>query len=291
MNILKSEIDPSVNFIEQQLIGFTESRYVRKKVEYFICYLSSQTGCNQGCRFCHLTATKQFKNTDCVMEDYLNQVENVFGYYSKEIPAETCHYNFMARGEVLDNKWFCLNAPYLFEKLGRFAFKYNVYPKFNLSTIIPKKFLDEYSCLTDVFDLFCPTIYYSLYSTNSYFRNKWMPKAGEIGRSLNLLKKYQVKSKKILKIHHCFIEGENDSIKDLEEMVRCLDFYGLMYEFNLVRYNPYNKEQGREASENVIMRNLYWLKENVKGKVQEIPRVGPDVYASCGMFMEKSKCI
>ena len=57
--ILKSNLDQSVNFVENQLVGFLESRYVRKVDEYFICYLSSQTGCNRGCKFCHLTASGQ----------------------------------------------------------------------------------------------------------------------------------------------------------------------------------------------------------------------------------------
>lgn len=64
MSVLKSEIDRSVNFVEQKLEGFIESRFVRKKPEYFICYLSSQLGCSKGCKFCHLTASKQFAVKD-----------------------------------------------------------------------------------------------------------------------------------------------------------------------------------------------------------------------------------
>jgi len=50
MRILHSQIDASVNFVEQQLTGFIESRYVRREERYMIAYLSSQTGCNRGCR-------------------------------------------------------------------------------------------------------------------------------------------------------------------------------------------------------------------------------------------------
>ena len=65
---LKSIIDPSINIIEQQLVGFIESRYVRKIEDYFIAYLSSQTGCNRGCKFCHLTAMNQTQFDDCNVE-------------------------------------------------------------------------------------------------------------------------------------------------------------------------------------------------------------------------------
>src|SRR5277367_3139943 len=97
--ILKSEIDRSVNFVEDQLVGFLESRYVRKCDNYFICYLSSQTGCNRGCKFCHLTATNQMAFKDSDFQDFLSQAMQVFRHYRKENkPAKYMHYNFMARG-------------------------------------------------------------------------------------------------------------------------------------------------------------------------------------------------
>ena len=33
LQVLNSQIDPSVNFIEEQLVGFLESRFVRKDDE------------------------------------------------------------------------------------------------------------------------------------------------------------------------------------------------------------------------------------------------------------------
>jgi hypothetical protein len=40
LKVLNSQIDRSVNFVEEQLVGFLESRFVRKCDEYFIAYLS-----------------------------------------------------------------------------------------------------------------------------------------------------------------------------------------------------------------------------------------------------------
>jgi 23S rRNA (adenine2503-C2)-methyltransferase len=281
--VLKSQIDQSVNFVEQQLVGFLESRYVRKVEDYFICYLSSQTGCNRGCKFCHLTASNQTAFKDSDYQDYLNQAMQVFRHYRGEIPAKYMHYNFMARGEALANKNLLDNADEILLSLAQLAIKENLNPKFNMSSIIPKTLNKS---LTDIFKVIHPTMYYSIYSVDPQFRKKWLPSAMDYGQSLDLLKEYQQVSKKIIKIHFAFIKGENDSIENLEAMVHELDKRKLLCEFNLVRYNPFSPDQGEESSEEVLNRNLVYLSENFKGKVQMIPRVGFDVKASCGMFVK-----
>lgn len=104
LQVLKSKLDPSINFVEQQLVGFLESRYVRKCPEYFVAYLSSQTGCNRGCTFCHLTTTGQTSFTDSTVSDFVGQATRVFEHYRGQQPARYMHYSFMARGEPLANK-------------------------------------------------------------------------------------------------------------------------------------------------------------------------------------------
>ena len=171
MTVLTSEMDCSVNFVEDQLVGFLESRYVRKVDDYFICYLSSQTGCNRGCKFCHLTATNQMAFTDSDYADFVTQAVTVFRHYKQEMetkPAKYVHFNFMARGEILANKFFLRNhnADNVFQALGNIAVSHNVNPKFNVSTIMPVTLKQS---LTDIFTIITPTIYYSLYSMNPDF--------------------------------------------------------------------------------------------------------------------------
>lgn len=282
LQVLNSTIDRSVNLIEEQLVGFIEARYVRKCDDYFIAYLSSQTGCNRGCTFCHLTATGQTSFTDVSHNDFMAQAIQIFKHYrSQKSPARYMHYNWMARGEPLANKILLESGDELLIKLGQIAKGEGLPAKFNISTIMPATLKQS---LVKTFNYVNPTIYYSLYSTNRAWREKWMPVAMEVDEALSMLAEYQAFSKKIVKIHYAFIAGENDSVEDINSVCDAVDRAGLHCEFNLVRYNPASADQGIESSEEVIERNMGILAERMSGKVQVIPKVGKDVFASCGTF-------
>lgn len=285
LKVFNSQIDHSVNFVEEQLEGFIESRFVRKCDDYFIAYLSSQTGCNRGCTFCHLTATGQTSFIDSSHNDYVAQAIRVFKHYRKQKnPAKYMHYNFMARGEPLANKILLDSGDELLLKLGQVAKEEGLPAKFNISTIMP---LTLKKSLTEIFNYINPTFYYSIYSTNEDWRTKWMPAAMDVGEALSLLKEYQDFSKKIVKIHYAFIAGENDSEEDVHKVCDVLNKRNLICEFNLVRYNPASPDQGSESSEEIINRNISIIQDRFgfQSKVQIIPRVGFDVKASCGMFV------
>ena len=286
LQVLNSQIDRSVNFVEEQLVGFLESRFVRKCDDYFIAYLSSQTGCNRGCTFCHLTATGQTSFVDSSHNDFMAQAIQVFKHYRKQNkPAKYMHYNFMARGEPLANKILLDSGDELMSKLGQVSKEEGLPAKFNVSTIMPVTLKKS---LTEVFNYITPTIYYSLYSTNPEWRKEWMPAAMNVGDALKMLKEYQDFSKKIVKIHFPFIAGKNDSIEEVTCICDEIETVGLISEFNLVRYNPASIDQGIESSDDIIERNIDLIRNRFKftTKVQMIPRVGFDVKASCGMFVE-----
>lgn len=278
MEKLLSEIDRSVNFVETELVGFIESRYVRRQNNYFIAYLSTQTGCNRGCKFCHLTATNQMQFKDCSVSSILSQARTIFDHYDNDQSeaATYMHFNFMARGEPLANKSIESRWDHLLYSLGEYATNRMLVPKFNVSTIMP---ITMKSNLVDMFRIVTPTIYYSLYSTDQDWRNKWMPAALPVEDAIKQLKDYQKSSKKIIKIHGAFIKGENDSNYDIDSMIRAVS--NLQTEFNIVRYNPYSSEQGTESLRIDEIANI--LSKHMPTKI--IPRVGFDVKASCGMFI------
>lgn len=277
MKILKSKLDHSTNYIEQQLVGFIESRYVRRYDEYFTMYLSSQTGCNRSCKFCHLTATDQTQFTDCTVADYMSQARTILNHYiSDNRPAKTVHIAFMARGEPLANKHVLHRGTDLLTQLGNLSLDYDLRPKFNISTIMPVTLKDR---LVDVFPLVTPTIYYSMYSANDSWRKKWLPTAMPVAEAIDQLKEYQQITKKITKVHGAFIAGENDSKHDVDELIAALE--DLHVEFNIVRYNPLTPDQGAESER--LEEILFRLQQFMPTKI--INRVGADIYASCGQFL------
>lgn len=286
--VKKSELDNSVNFIKKNEVGMIEARYVRREERYFIVYLSSQTGCNRGCKFCHLTATGQTAYTDLSIGEILDQAVAVMEYMEKEISTQgtrEVNFNFMARGEPLSNQNILMRGNELLEKLHALARGYGLVPKFNISTIMPRNLAGK--SLAEIFHGFTPTIYYSLYSIDCEFRKKWMPGALHPHKALSMLKEYQDTSSKVVRLHGTFIQDENDSERSVREMMNLVRDYGILFSFNLVRYNPYSVVQGQESSPEVLERNLEIIREFTIGNVKEVSRVGFDVKASCGMFYSK----
>lgn len=290
LQVLKSATDESVNLVQPKGDGFFESRYVRRADDYLVCYLSSHSGCNRGCRMCHLTATRQTMFEHATAEDYYNQAKLVLDHYAAVTAtgrprADSVNFAWMSRGEPLANEHLIDDPDRVFSLLYKLACRHSLYAKFNISTIMPRT-LDRASRLVDIFTFVTPTIYYSLYSVDSTFRAKWLPAAMPVEEALADLKRYQDFSKKILKIHFALIEGENDKAGQIIDCIEAIQRHQLVVEVNLVRYNPLGPDAGKEASEGAY-RQAEALFKSAFGlaHVQTVQRVGFDVKASCGMFV------
>lgn len=283
--VLPSSLDASVNWVtEGDFPGKIEARYVRRCRNYFICYLSSQTGCDKACRMCHLTQTGQTRMVDVDLDDYFRQAADVLAHYDTQEPAEIVHFNFMARGEVFANPNVREHGDELIDGLAEMAVARNLVPRFKFSTIMPEELCEIE--LAKLFPRHNPDIYYSLYSVNPAFRRRWLPKALPAELALAKLARYQDVTRKIPVIHFAFIEGENDSAEDVEAICEAINAAGLRVDINVVAYNPFSPQQGREPAANVIERNARIFGALLPGaEVKLVNRVGFDVKASCGMFV------
>lgn len=285
--ILKSKEDRSVNFV---LPSGAEARYVRRSDDYFIAYLSSHNGCSQACRMCHLTQTKQTAFEPEKLGDLLNQARQVFDYYkrqvwlNKEVPARLAHINFMARGEpllspILQNKANWTGLACGLDEIAHAAQVDDM--RVNISTIMPEgiNYLPSGS--------FTPRIYYSLYSLNKDFRRRWLPNAMHPTEALEMLCEWQGRTKGEVVLHWALIEGENDSLDEAHDIGTYIKFLKLKTRFNLVRYNPFSHAQGRESSMERINSYFEAITQYMRVDGSKIVgRVGFDVSASCGMFID-----
>lgn len=277
--------DASVNWDRPVDVGRLEARYVRRRSDYFVVYLSSQTGCAQGCRMCHLTATGQTRFRDATVGEMVEQARIVLDHYRREAhPARTVHFNFMARGEPLSSRVLLADADLLLGELSGLAVALGLRPRHLISTICPRELGDR--LLEDVFVTHHPDLHYSIYSMSDRFRRRWLPKALPAEEALDRLMSWQQSTHKIVTLHHAYIAGENDAEGDVHAVCDALEERGLMVHVNVVRYNPHDPARhGIEPPENVVERNAAIYRSRLpNARVSVIARVGFDVAASCGMF-------
>ena len=292
--------DGSINYImskKTNVNNIIECRYVRRNEDYISAYLSSHTGCIMGCKFCWLTQSKQntFKHTN--IDDYAYQLETILSNTLDPIENRKnirININFMARGEVMANKYVLKDYKKLYDTLNNIALKYNYKSiKMNLSTIFPYT-IKNYN-LEDIFESRPVNIYYSLYSVNQKFRKEFIPNAIDVKMSLDKLKQFQIhhNNENTIVFHWALIKGENDNIHDVEEMANIIKSYNFINtKFNLVRLNPFikdNKPIMLESEYSKLIKIFNIMNDCVTNKVPTqqsriINRIGPDVYASCGMF-------
>lgn len=281
-----SSLDASVNFIAKTVDGGSfEARYVQRDPSYFIAYLSSQSGCNQACRFCHLTQMRETMMQQASIEDYHAQFEKVLAHYdAQEQPVARFNVNLMARGEPLLNPNFTGRFDEFCTPIARAAEVRGIDYRVNISSIFPKE-----AAAVDLVESFSGhpvTIFWSLYSLDTRFRKRWLPKACDPKQTLERLLRWQAATGHEVVIHHALIKGENDRLCDHLAIRDFIAGSGLKARLNLVRYNSHNSRTGDEASDRSYEEALRIIGKAlpVAGS-RVVPRVGKDVAASCGMFI------
>lgn len=294
IKILRSIQDRSVNFVHP---SGQESRFVQRSDDYFIAYLSSHNGCTLACRFCHLTQTGQTDMEPSTLEEMGHQLEVVLDHYHERVQsgapmASRININWMARGEPLLNP---LLRSHTWPKTTEYLWGLipnHLRVNFNISTIMPNGFSYLEDLPVPIPKAGKTRLYYSLYSMNSSFRKRWLPRARNPWLALETLAEWQrVHGDDVeLILHWALIKDQNDSEEDVATIAHAVKEAGVKARFNVVRYNPFSQDQGEEADAETIEARFELLKTVAKVPGSRIvPRVGPDVSASCGMFVNLGK--
>ena len=128
-------------------------------------------------------------------------------------------------------------------------------------------------------------LFYSLHSGNQETRDKIIPNAMPLARAIPLLKEYSLYNSRNVIFHHMFMEGQNDSEKEVDDLLRLIDDNELHnYEFRILRYNHcQNSPFGESDTFNNIIDRIADRIQHIKVQIS----TGNEVRAACGQFIVK----
>ena len=233
-----------------------------------IC-VSSQVGCNMGCKFCESGRLKKIRN----LEAY-EIVEQIL-YIEEDIKERISHVVVMGIGEPFDN----------YDNVMRFIKIINT-PKgidigarhITISTcgLIPgiEKFMLENSQVN---------LAISLHASNDEIRKKIMPiaKAYKLEDLIKTIKKYIQKTNRRVTFEYIMLENINDTTENAEELANLLK--GINCYVNLIPYNETENIGYKRTKNKQIMKFYDILKKN-KINVTIRKEFGSKVDAACGQL-------
>lgn len=240
-----------------------------------IC-ISSQVGCNMGCKFCESGRRKKVRNL--TTSEMVLQVLGV----EEELKEKITHVVIMGIGEPFDN----------YDNVIRFVKIINS-PKglqigsrhITISTcgIIPK--IEEFMDFKYQVNLAI-----SLHAPNNCLRNKLMPinKVYPIEDLIKILKKYIEKTNRRLTFEYILLDGINDTKEcalELSALIKGMNAY-----VNLIPYNNTDNLGFNRSKTIQIMRFYDILKKN-KINVTIRREFGTKISAACGQLRSKEESI
>ena len=238
---------------------------------FSVC-VTSQVGCNMGCKFCASGLLKKKRNlTTGEMVQQIMMAEQLFN-------NRISHVVVMGIGEPFDN----------YENLMDFLKNINDHRALEIGArhitvstcgIVPKikQYADEQLQIN---------LAISLHAPNNEIRNKIMPinKAYPINEVVESIKYYMTRTNRRVTIEYILIKGLNDKKEHAEELVDLLK--GLNVYVNLIPYNVVF-EQPYERSERETMDIFFQTLINNKINATLRKEQGHDINEACGQLRSK----
>ena len=236
--------------------------------------VSSQVGCNMGCKFCESGRRKKVRN----LETYEMVLQILM--IEEDIKKRISHVVVMGIGEPFDN----------YDNLIRFFRIINDQKGINIGArhitvstcgIIPK--IEEFSNLDMQINLAI-----SLHAPNNKLRDKLMPinKVYPLDKLIPCLKEYVSKTNRRLTFEYIMLKDINDTeecAKELAKLVKDINCY-----INLIPYNETNNIEYKRTKTVQIMRFYDILKKN-NINVTIRREFGGNISAACGQLRSKKE--
>ena len=236
--------------------------------------VSSQVGCNMGCKFCESGRLKKIRNLNTY-----EMVEQIL-LIEKEENIKISHVVLMGIGEPLDNYDNVIN----FVKIINHNKGLEIGARhITLSTcgVIPKiKLISNLGLQVN--------LAISLHAPNNEIRNKLMPinKIYDINELIKCLKEYIKITNRRVTFEYILLKNVNDSSKcaeDLAHLIRGMNCY-----VNIIPYNETNNIDYYRSDKNTIM-NFYDILKKNKINVTIRQEFGSNIDAACGQLRSKKE--
>ncbi len=127
-------------------------------------------------------------------------------------------------------------------------------------------------------------LFYSLHSAIQETRDELIPNAMPINEAVPALIEYSENNKYNVIFHHMFIDGFNDTEKEIDALINLINQYNLQnFEFRILRYNTCEVSTFIHESNHFknIIKRLIKVHPHVKVQVS----AGSEVQAACGQFL------
>ena len=236
--------------------------------------VSSEVGCNMGCRFCESGRRKKVRNLETY--EMVLQILQI----SRDLKERVSHVVVMGIGEPFDNYDNVINFLKIINHPKGLAIGAR---HITVSTcgLVPK--IEEFSKLDLQFNLAV-----SLHGPTNEVRNQIMPinKVYPIEELIGALKKYYNRTNRRITFEYVMLDGINDTVEcanKLSELVKDLNCY-----VNLIPYNETHNIKFKRSSTIQIMRFYDILKKN-KISVTIRREFGGNISAACGQLRSKEE--
>ena len=235
--------------------------------------VSSEVGCNMGCKFCESGRLKKVRNLETY--EMVEQIILIEKYINKKIT----HVVVMGIGEPFDNYDNVINFIKIINNPKALAIGSR---HITVSTcgLVPK--------IKDFMDLdWQVNLAISLHGATNEIRNQIMPvnKVYSIEQLIDALKEYIAKTNRRVTIEYVMLNMVNDKEEDAEALARLLK--GMNVYVNLIPYNETAHIEFKRSTKERMDKFFNILKKN-KINVTIRKEFGGNIKAACGQLRSES---
>ncbi len=269
-----SKIDETVKYLYRLCDGnLIESVVMKYKHGYSIC-VSSQVGCNMGCKFCASTIGGKERNLSA--GEILSQIFTA----QKDLSIRISNVVLMGMGEPLENYD---NVIRFLELVGQ-ADGLNIGMRhISLSTCgIVDKIYDLMKKNLQI------TLSISLHAPFDNMRDEIMPinKKYNVKTLIDACRDYTTRTGRRISFEYALIKDFNDTKECADELAKLLS--GMISHINLIPANPVHKGKFQKPDNTAVYKFCELLTN--KGLNATVRRtLGSDIDASCGQLRKKHK--